>query len=238
MGGIRMPGFRFLHETVIALACASHLSHRDLRILLAMRSASLIAAAIVLFAVFQPPAVAITINMEYYNEGDPVPHDENPMWDPDGTILKAHFQAAKSIWESLLPGSGDVSFVFEWDDDINDPPGTLGRTTPGPNTQSLHDLIEIYPNATWFVDPTPGSDEEFGASTQVLYSSLTAGQRATYFPYSSPPVGLEVGFKRAGTAVVGVNGVAADNGFDLLTVILHEMGHVLGVNSDTSDPYL
>lgn len=233
-----MPGFRFLRETVVALGWASHLNHHDLGIFLAMRSTSLLAAAIVLCAVFQPAAVAITINMEYYNEGDPVPHDENPMWDPDGTILKAHFQAAKSIWESLLPGSGDVSFTFEWDDDINDPPGTLGRTTPGPNTQTLNDLIEIYPNATWFVDPTPGSDEEFGASTQVLYSGLTAAQRTTYFPYSAPPVGLEVGFKRAGTAVAGVNGVAANIGFDLLTVILHEMGHVLGVNSDTSDPYL
>src|SRR5262249_428310 len=66
---------------------------------------------------------AITINMTYSNEGNPVPHDENPSWDPVGICLKAHFAAAKAIWESLLPGSGDISFDFEWDADINDPPG-------------------------------------------------------------------------------------------------------------------
>src|SRR4051794_17446766 len=109
-----MSGFQFLRETAITSGWASSLNHRELRILLAMRSARLIAVAIVLVAVFQPAAVAITINMEYYNEGDPVPHDENPMWDPDGTILKAHFQAAKTIWESLLPGSGSYDLTFEW----------------------------------------------------------------------------------------------------------------------------
>src|SRR5699024_1286930 len=57
--GVRMPGFRFLRETVIGLGWASSLSHRDLRILLAMRSASLIAAAILLGAGIQPAAVAI-----------------------------------------------------------------------------------------------------------------------------------------------------------------------------------
>ena len=41
-----------------------------------------------------------------------MPHDENPSWDPAGTILKSHFQAAKSIWESLLPGGGSYDFEF------------------------------------------------------------------------------------------------------------------------------
>jgi hypothetical protein len=84
-----------------------------------MHSARLIAAAIVLSAVFQPAAVAITINMEYTDEGDPTPHEENPSWDPDGTILKAHFNAAKSIWESLLPGEAEITFDFHWDDDAS-----------------------------------------------------------------------------------------------------------------------
>lgn len=50
--------------------------------------------AIVVVVLFPHPADAITINMTYTDEGDPVPHDENPSWDPAGLILKAHFQRA------------------------------------------------------------------------------------------------------------------------------------------------
>ena len=130
-----MPGFQFLRENVIAFGRTSHLSHRDLRILLAMRSARLIAAAIVLGAVFQPAAVAITINIEYSTDFG---GDESPSWDANGAILIAHFQAAKQIWEALLPGSGDITFDFQWDDD-------LGATTNGQYTPGLDEFIEINP---------------------------------------------------------------------------------------------
>jgi len=170
-GVFRKPGFRFLRETLIALGWATHLSQHDLRILVAVRSSRLPAAAILLCAVFQPAAVAITINMDYFNEGDPVPHDENPSWDPDGTILKAHFQVAKAIWESLLPGSGTYDLDFEWDDDIG--ATTLGLTTPGPNLQTLNNLVEINPIQTWFADPTPGTSEEFSSISSSFYSGLS-----------------------------------------------------------------
>src|SRR6476660_1883668 len=185
-----MPGFRFLRERVIATGWASPLGHCELRVRLAIRSARLIAAAIVLCAVFQPASVAITINMEYYNEGDPVPHDENPMWDPDGSILKGHFQAAKAIWESLLPGPGTYDLTFEWDDDIG--ADTLGLTTPGPNPQTLNNLVEINPTKTWFADPTPGTSEEFSSITSSYYSGLSASDRTTYFTSAAPPDNLEV----------------------------------------------
>src|SRR5262249_48319983 len=116
---------------------------------------------------------AITINMTYSNEGDPVPHPENPTWDPDGTILKAHFQAAKTIWESLLPGPGSYDFDFQWDDDISG----LGLTSSSP----LGTTIEIQPNANWFADPTPGASEEFsGTVKQKLYGQLTVPEQTTY----------------------------------------------------------
>ena len=40
--------------------------------------------------------------MEYTDEGDTPPHDENPSWDPSGLILKAHFQAAEANLGALL----------------------------------------------------------------------------------------------------------------------------------------
>jgi hypothetical protein len=127
------------------------------------RAASFVLVGVLVFAAgMQPQAHAITLNMTYFNEGDPVPHDENPNWDPAGTILKAHFQAAKTIWEYLLPGGGSYDFDFEWDDDISG----LGLTTPG----AFGDFIEINPNQNWFADPTPGDNAEFNPGVQSLYS--------------------------------------------------------------------
>ncbi len=78
----------------------------DCRRLAKSRLVNLVAMICVLAANFAAPnrARAIVINIEYTDEGDPVPHDENPEWDPDGRILKRHFQAAKTIWERLLAG--------------------------------------------------------------------------------------------------------------------------------------
>ena len=229
-----MLGFRFLRETVIMFGWASHLSHRDLRFLLSLRSARLIAAALVLSALFPQASFAITINMAYYNEGDPVPHDENPSWDPDGTILKAHFQTAKSIWESLLPGSGTYDLTFEWDNDIG--ANTLGLTTPGPNPQTLNNLVEINPTRPWFADPTPATSEEFSSISSSVYSGLSASDRMTYFTSAAPPDNLEVRAVRLGNAgAVGAGGYDAESGYDLLSTIVHELGHVLGVNIEPGD---
>ena len=118
-----------------------------------LSSSALIAIGVVVAQ--SPHAHAITISMEYTDEGDPVPHDENPVWDPAGVILKAHFQTAKTIWESLLPGPGEISFDFHWDDDIGD---SLGQYTPG-----IDEFIEINPNKLWFADPTPNDNAEFNA---------------------------------------------------------------------------
>jgi autotransporter-associated beta strand protein len=237
-----MPGFRFLRERVIALARASQICHRDLRILLAMRSARLIAAAIVLGAVFQPAAVAITINMEYTDEGDPVPHDENPSWDPAGVILKAHFQAAKQIWEALLPGEGEYSFDFHWDDD-------LGATTFGQYTPGIDEFIEINPLWNWFADPTPNDSSEFGVPTQTLYSQLASNLQSSHFPATAPPGALEVGYRGAGiTNSAALNTLSlsgqmvptgdtypagpadSKNSYDLLSTVVHEIGHALGLS--------
>jgi hypothetical protein len=57
-----------------------------------------VVGGLLIAAATQPRVHAITIDMVYSNEGDPVPHDENPMSDPDGAILKAHFQTAKATF--------------------------------------------------------------------------------------------------------------------------------------------
>ena len=147
-----------------------------------------------LLLAMQAPANAITIHIEYTDEGDDPPHDENPSWDPSGLILKAHFQRAKQIWEGLLLGPEEYSFDFHWDNDIDG----LGLTTDGIDT-----YVEINPDWNWFADPTPGDDVEFnGSIAQTLFGGLPGPDQATYFPGTAPPGALEVGYRGTGSAAV------------------------------------
>ncbi len=172
-------------------------------------------------------AHAITINMVYTDEGDPLPHPENPAWDPGGSILKQHFQAAKSIWETLLPGPGNYEFDFHWDDDISG----LGLTTLA---EPFDTFIEINPTVQWYIDPTPTDNTEYSVATaQTLYSGLTGLQQQTYFPGTPPPDALEVGYWGSGQPgfanITGQPVVNAITGLDLLSTVVHEIGHVLGI---------
>lgn len=175
-----------------------------------------------------PPARAITITMSYSTD---FTGDESPSWDPNGTILKQHFAVAKQIWEALLPGPGSYEFDFQWDDDISG----LGLTT---DLQPVDTWIEINPNRSWFADPTPGDSVEFDTFAQTLFQDLDSSDQATFFPGTAPPGTLEVGARRGVNSATlvpsasGQSGINQTNGFDLLSTVVHEMGHVLGIGAD------
>jgi hypothetical protein len=166
------------------------------------------------------------------DEGDTPPHDENSVWDPDGSILKAHFERAKEIWEALLPGPGEYEFDFQWDDDID----VLGHTT---DLGALDVYIEINPNVDWYADPTPENDDEFSIGQQLFYSDLQPDRQMRLFAGTPPPEELEVGYRKVGDfdAGPGLSGRKPLEGPDLLSTVLHEIGHVLGVSGEEPGEY-
>lgn len=195
------------------------LAHWSLAIPVAIVALSIVALSV-------RPVGAITIFLDNTNDDE----EEEPGWDPGGIILEAHVKAARSIWENLLPSAGNPPATFNieyhWDADISG----LGKTTHfGPCCDIL---IELNPNQTWFDDPTPSDNSEFNMAspTQTFYSGLNPQQKAL-FPDKKPPGALEVGFRAAALSpgITGASGNASNAANDLLSTIVHEMGHALGI---------
>ena len=165
-------------------------------------------------AVAAVPAEGITINAVYDEE-------ERPAFDPDGTRLMGVVNAAVNIWESFYPMSNNsYDLEFSWYD-LDDT--TMGEWTPeliGTNDLRLDTQLNGVPR-NWFFDPTPLVNEEYDIE-QTLFSENPTG-----FTGPPPPV-LEVGFR--GDAFPSPPGPPNDS-FDLLSTVLHEMGHELGINS-------
>ena len=171
-------------------------------------------------------AINITIRLE--------DHGHNPAFDPDGQILLSLFEAAATHWESQITGIESDHAVDVWWEPLE---GTeFGRWEQNINPFGNND-IRISPNKDWFLDPTPLTHEEFDFSSrpgvpnfdnqgQPLVRDLSNGQRnATFSGNDAPPDLLEVGFRG-----IAIPGTEASGRHDALTVILHELGHDMGVN--------
>jgi hypothetical protein len=181
-------------------------------------------AVLAAFALALRPAAAITINLTY-------DEDETPAFDPDGSRLMAIASAAATIWKDYFHDNFSITIDFSW---TNLDDGNLGLA------DSVFDNIWIEPNpaAPWFIDPSPLSHSEFDFSGtgssgnsyagQTLYRDVGSSSQDAWFNGSVPGL-FEVGYR--GVATVP----AAQGRFDLLSLVLHEMGHILGVNFDPAD---
>jgi hypothetical protein len=211
--------------------------------------------AMILFALstsfFASPQALEAIDIRIQNTTD-FDGEENPSWDEDAAILMAHAESAARIWESLLPANHTFEVWIEWDDDI----GGLGRWFP--TLDPTWNIIELNSSATWFTDPTPHNNNEFrflsqttsnpNNQGQTLYRNLTADQQTSWFPDTPPPGVLEVGYRGSGISGIcpgsssaslcmGASGVTNTAGADLLSTLLHEMGHEMGINWDEPGNY-
>lgn len=187
------------------------------------------------------PLEAVNFDLHY----DDYP-DEEPSWDSDGSDLTNIMSAAADIWSDIIKGDFEIRVHYQYDDiDAAATTGTYLWITHGYDTNGngvddewvdrVYNLrIKVNPDLDWFVDPTPTVNEEFDPPVQVLYRDMSTEDQNQAYDHSSPgrtpPDLLESAYHMAPTS-----GGPAAGKEDMLTVLLHELGHTVGYNDPSND---
>ncbi len=183
-----------------------------------------------------PSARAVTINLGY-----DAFQSRPPSIDPSGLQLQSMMTAAAAVWEDMVEDPWTLNVSFWWQD-LSDDSGTLALElttgTSGGKPTSARITFDTEVNGVernWFLDPTPLDASEFALDTS-LYRDLTVAKKIEGFT-GNPPDLLEVNVTGSAKASAPLS---ARTGFDLYSVMLHELGHAVGmspslVGSETAD---
>jgi len=146
--------------------------------------------------------------------------------------LQPIMQAAEAYWEDIIEDSHTITIHYWWEDlatylAVHNNITTVGGRETEANIR--FDTITGGSARLWFFDSTPTDDSEFDM-TQTLYRDLTATQKTDWFN-GAPPEVFEAGYD--GTAKTTAP-ASAKNGYDLLSVAIHELGHAMGMTSSVA----
>ena len=176
-------------------------------------------------------ATAITI-IPVFNAGASV----NPAIDPGAAGLQALMAHADAFYTDVFEdvGANTTLTINFWYEDL-DPLSTtfLGVhnlvSEGGVPNRETEANIRLDNDRNWFIDSTPANNSEFNMG-QTLWRDISVSERSDYFNFGSNiPDTFEVGYR--GNAVPGG---AADGLLDLLSTVIHEVGHALGMSASNS----
>ncbi|GEM_PF-1888137 len=175
------------------------------------------------------PAKGINIVL-HFNDADSLPYVDGDGIErtPD---LQLTFATAAAMWEDIIEDDYTLT-IYYWYSNITSPAATRVAVADG---RIYEADIQIPVGLPYYFDDNPLTHDEFDMETR-LYRDTHPAEQAEAFSGSPPPV-FEVGYN-------GRYNLGQLGGSDLLTIVLHEMGHTLGLGARgpdcecTLDPYI
>ncbi|MBN2023413.1 MAG: hypothetical protein JW809_11550 [Pirellulales bacterium] len=171
-----------------------------------------------------PPARAINIWMNFQSGASGYPD-----YDPDGARLRELMGHVESYLEDIFEHASwtlEVQFYYLEFTDNTLAMHTSLATSQGKPTRCR---IQVDMNRAWYFDPTPLNHDEFNM-TQTLYRDLYPLDQTAYYG-GSPNDLLEVSYNGTAKATAPEE---ARTGYDLFSVLAHEMGHGLGMTGSVA----
>ncbi|MEO2048331.1 MAG: hypothetical protein ABGX16_17405 [Pirellulales bacterium] len=157
-------------------------------------------------------------------------NNETPTFDIFNQGIQDLFSYSEGYFQDIYEDIGHTLTINYWYEDLDDsfigffnPVTTVGNRITEANIRIDTRLDTGGDFRNWYIDSTPASDGEFDME-QMLWEDVAGPAVGHWTGASSVPDTLEVGYQG-----IAKNGSAAHLKYDMLSTILHEFGHALGI---------